>query len=486
MATVKPRSLPLLCGVFATFLLLACGESNDSLIATEVIASGALRDTLRIEGELRAADTTVLNVPGKGFEARRLEYIVLDGSRVEKDQLVARFSAEQAENELSKQERQLVRNALKLANAKASAQTQAAQIITERNAIEGELSLSERYAELDQSASWVSKHELLDKLQDLGLLQNKRSTANWRIEHQREQASANDAVTLAERQTVQTLLDRNRNTLRELELFAPHAGVFRLNRNWDGSKIQLGGSAWAGDDFASLPNLENLIAFFKLPQVEASGLAVGQVVELRLLGTGKTFSGKLSKVGASASVISRESPVKYVDLEASFDARYTGEFKLTPGMGVEAVVIRVDANDVLTVPNTALQLLDASDASSQPNPDQGSQVKDQLDATAIATAAALKASTTAAARESANAPITARETRTLSERRAKVWMIDGSERTVVLGAGGNARSVVVTGLKAGEVIQVLRPSTAESEQKPNQAQGTRTAGVNAGPKTGQP
>jgi HlyD family secretion protein len=448
-----------IASLLATALLAACSESEDSLQATEVMQVGALRDTLRIEGELRAAETTVLNVPGKGFEARNLEFMVLDGSRVEKDQLVARFSAEQAEHELSKQERQLLRNAFKLANAKASAQTQAAQIITERNAIDGELSLSERYAELDQSASWVSQHELLDKLQDLGLLQNKRSTANWRIDHQREQASANDAVTLAERQTVQTMLDRNRDTLKALELFAPHAGVFRLNRNWDGSKIQIGGSAWAGNDFASLPNLENLIAFFKLPQVEASGLAVGQTVELRLLGTGKTFTATLSKVGASASVISRESPVKYVDLEASFDAKHTGEFKLTPGMGVEGVVVRVDAADVLTVPNTAVQLaVDANAAAPQAKP-QMIQMQGAVDPAALA---AIMASAGKGARiEPAKQPP---EPAKPIERKASVWMSDGSVRSVVLGAGGNARSVVLSGLKAGEVIRVLRPADDKADQ----------------------
>jgi HlyD family secretion protein len=456
LSLAGPRSLLRFSSVMLIVALLSACGSDDEIAAppTETLKAQAFVDVLYAQGELKSAETTPLNVPGANFEQRQLVFMVTDGTRVEKDQLIARFQADASQKDLSQQELELARNTLRLASERAQANTNAAQIQTERSDILGQLGLSERYAELDPNSTWVSKNELLDKLQDLGLLQNKRGTADWRIDHQKKRAEAGSEVTLAQRESVQALVNRNRQSLQDLELRAPHAGVFRLNTNWDGSKIAVGASAWAGDDFASLPDLNKLVARFSVPQNESSGLQVGQRVEIRLAGTGALIKGQVSRVGASASVRSRESPVKYLEFDASFDLAATQQWQLAPGMAISGTVYRVEATDVLSVPNTALKLAPlaieaAANVANAPRTIvMGAGGKPDRAAIQAMRAARAQAGTEPAKPEVA------------IERDAVVWMADGSERKIKVGAQGNARSIVLSGLQNGDAIRILRPEAS--------------------------
>jgi HlyD family secretion protein len=463
--------------LFVGYLLAACNSDPDlSAPVIEVLTRTDFIDRLEANGELKSAQNTALNVPGASFEQRQLEFMIPDGSRVQKGEVIARFKSDSTRKELSQQEIELIRNALRLVGEKAQANTAAAQILTEQAAIQGDLELSERYADLDASASWVSKNELLDKLQDLGLLKNKQSTASWRVEHQKRRESAGSEVTLAQRDSVQAIVDRSRNSLAALELRAPHDGVFRLNTNWDGSKLQVGGSTWAGDDFANLPDLTSLVARFSIPQTEASGLQIDQRVDVRLAGTGDVISGKISRLGASASVRSRESPVKYLEFDASFAADEIARLQLTPGMAVRGVIYRIETKLALTVPNTALRI-EAKESEEANNVSAPAEMRGQRGSGMGRPMAqgergpgerglGERGRSAPGAPEMPPSPAKPAEPKT-----AMVQLADGSERTIQIGAQGSARSVVLSGLKEGESIRVL---PAENDAPIDVAAGSKS------------
>jgi HlyD family secretion protein len=453
------NQLMLLTLICIAAMLPACnGDADPNAPVLETLTRTDFVDRLEAYGELKSAQNTPLNVPGTGFEQRQLEFMISDGARVQKGEIIARFKSDSTRKELSQQEIELMRNALRLASEKAGANTAAAQILTEQAAIQGDLELSERYANLDASASVVSKNELLDKLQDLGLLKDKRATLSWRVEHQKRRESAGSEVTLAQRNGVQAIVDRSRESLAALELRAPHDGVFRLNTSWDGSKIQVGGSTWAGDDFANLPDLTSLVARFSIPQTEASGLQIDQRVDIKLVGTGEVISGKVSRLGASASVRSRESPVKYLDFDARFDTHEITKLQLTPGMAVRGVIYRIDAKQALTVPNTALRI----------------DVKEAAAGIAAATPPTMPSGIIQGnprGLRGTSDPIE-QPPKPIAPKAARVLLGDGSERKVMIGAQGSARSVVLTGLNEGETIRVLRPE-ADVDSKSSVPDGAK-------------
>jgi HlyD family secretion protein len=431
--------------------LVACAGEQQSTTPLETTRASAFVETLSAPGELRSAEVTPLNVPGGNFEQRTVSFIVDDGARVKKDQLIARFEAVDASKNLSQQELELMRNALKLASEKAQASVAASAVQTDRADVIAELSLSERYADIEKDASYISKNELLDKLQDLGLLRVRQSTADWRIGHQAKRSDATQAVTVAQRSTVQANVDRYRQSLSELELRAPHAGVFRLNTNWDGSKLTIGGSAWAGDDFASLPDLDKLLARLSLPQGAAEGLQAGQRAEVRLAGTGQVLPGKVVRVGASASVRSRDNPVKYVEFDVALDANVIAGLRLTPGQAVSATVFLVEKSSVMTVPNTALELEPIASAA---QPKIAEQASNPINAGAKLDPKLIRQARTEQTAQVASAP--------LQERKGFVFSENGEKIPITIATLGRARSEVTQGLAEGVRIRVLAPSLQTS------------------------
>ena len=453
----------------ALLALSACsGDSDEIGVPLETVKLAPFVETLRAKGELRSAEETSLNVPGSSFESRELVFMVEDGARVEKDQVLARFEASGARKNLSQQELELVRNALKLASTRAQSDVNTAMTQTERAQILGDLALSERYAELDPGASWVSKNELLDKLQDLGLLSFKEETAEWKIGHQKRKYSADEALSLAQREGVQTSLDRSRESLTALELRAPHAGVFRLNQNWDGSKIQVGGNAWAGDDFATLPNLDRLLARFSLAQSAADGLRMGQRVDVRLSGTGRVIRGTVTRVGSSASVRRRNNPVKFIE----FDVAIESDASMTPGQAVAATVYLVDKAKVITVPNTAL-VLDPEEQSetvktempsgreggSREGRTPGQGERRRSESGSAPTAGQGRGRPEGQGRRTEGQAADAQLNDTPQPRSGRVFDASGKPIRVLIAQLGSARSEVIKGLEENTEIRVLAPES---------------------------
>jgi len=335
--------------------LIGC-ESASQNHALLTVANRDWQETVLARGEIVSAKVTPLNVPGQGFELRQVLSLINDGSRVQKGDLIARFDAPSVQKELSTLELDLLRNTLLSAAQRNQKRMTEVQLDTEIADVESQLSLSERYA-LSQAGAEVigiSKNELLDKLQDLGYLKDRRGTLEWREGQLITRARADASVIGAQRLTIADSVGSKRASLAQLEVHAPHAGVLRLTSNWDGSKLQTGGSTWAGDDFANLPDLSELVARFSVPQASSENLKAGMRAVLQLAGSGTLINATVTRVGASASVKNRESPVKYVEFDVAIPNVKTTELALTPGQAMAVTVYTVDRKNVLAVANLSV------------------------------------------------------------------------------------------------------------------------------------
>jgi len=340
----------------ALLLLLAltgCGASSNEQ-ALLIVTSRDWQETLLARGEVVSANVTAMSVPGQGFQQRQVLSLIGDGSRVNKGDLIAQFEARSVSKELSTLELELLRNALQSANQRGAAMLSQINLKTEVADVEGQMRLSERYANADLQS--ISRNDLLDKLQDLGYLSNRRSLLDWRQSKQGERAQADASVIDAQRASLASTVDQRQASLAALELRAPHDGVLRLSSSWDGSKPQVGGTVWAGSAFANLPDLSALIARFSVPQTQAQDVKPGQRAELRVAGTGDLIQSEVLRVSASASVRNRESPVKYLEFDVALAADSLGKLKLSPGQAMTVTVYLRDRKNVLVVPNAALDL----------------------------------------------------------------------------------------------------------------------------------
>jgi multidrug efflux pump subunit AcrA (membrane-fusion protein) len=352
---MTPTRIPVAAALAASLAvsLASCGAASSSTSgASETLAARPWSETLEVDGEIKAAANTPLSVPGSSWSSRVLVDMVADGSSVQKGQVVARFDAPQARMELSQAEFELLRKTLAEAGSSDNAAVERSVLAGDRAKVEDDLGLSQRYAKVDLSV--FSRNVILDALADVGFLSSKRGYLDWKGGQAQARTAAQDAVLRSQRDSVQQTAGQKRKSLETLELVAPHDGVFLLAARWDGAKAEIGSSQWAGQEFGSLPDLEQLVAHFSVAEGQAYGLKPGLPVRVRLAGTGTELELKVSKVGNSASTLSAESPVKYSDFDATIARELARRLGLKPGQALHGTVQLVTRPAALTVPNIAL------------------------------------------------------------------------------------------------------------------------------------
>lgn len=349
----KPAAALAASLTLAATLLAGCdGASSTAAGASETLAARAWSETLDVDGEIKAAASTPLAVPGSGWSSRVLVEMVPDGSNVTKGQTLARFDAPQARSELSQADVELLRKTLAEEANRRTAAVEGGVLAGDRAKVEDDLGLSRRYANVDLSI--FPRNTILDTLADVGFLSKKRTYLDWKGGQAQARTAAQDAVLHSQRDSVMQNAAQQRQSLEALELVAPHDGVFLLAARWDGSKAQVGVNQMAGEPFGTLPDLDQLVAHFSVAEGQAYGLRPGLPVRVRLAGTGTELDLTVTRVGSSASTISPESPVKYSDFDAAIATDQAHKLGLKPGQALHGTVRLVGKPSALTVPNIAL------------------------------------------------------------------------------------------------------------------------------------
>lgn len=343
----------LFAALIALANLTACSnESSSDAVPVEVVEARSWQEEIYADGEIKAAASTQLNVPGTGWDQRTLVSMVANGSMVEKGQTIAVFDAAQSRVKLSQAETDLLRKELMEIGIQSNAELGRAELSSDSAKVTGDLNLSKRYANADLQI--FAQNKILDTLVDIGFLNHKQDYLKWKNNQIGARSNADHAVVQSQKESVTLTIEQQRKSLSALELRAPHEGVFLLKPRWNGSLPQVGSKMWAGEEFGSLPDLEQQVAKFSIAEGAAFGLKEGQAIKVRLSGTGTELDLKVTKVGKTASTKSRESPVKYSDFEASIGQDLVRKFVLKPGQAITGRVTLLNSNKVLTVPNIAL------------------------------------------------------------------------------------------------------------------------------------
>jgi HlyD family secretion protein len=337
----------------AVLMLAGCGAAPLADVPVERLARGPVELVVEAEGQLKSVKATPLLVPGTQWARRQVVWMKADGSRVEKDEVVARFSAAQGELELSKALLDLQRNALARAAKQDELGTLQGRVDVDLAQVGSELAIAQRYAgaELEMFA----RNQILDAIQDEAFLGEKRGVLHWKRDQAGSRGAAELAVLDSQRATYDLNADRRREDLAALELRAPNAGVLVLAADWSGEKPKVGSGLWAGNEFASLPDTATLEVELALPQLEAQGAVVGVEVELHPVGRPEqAVASTLSWVAGAAAVRNRQSPVKYLLMKAPVPAEAALRHAWVPGQAFVARIFVRRAEQGLSVPNVAV------------------------------------------------------------------------------------------------------------------------------------
>ncbi|WP_324896331.1 hypothetical protein [Dyella sp.] len=333
--------------------LAGCADPAPDAAVLETVHAAPLEFSVQGEGELRAAKSTALLVPGPMWTPRQITWMLPDGSPVAKGALVARFSAEQSKQDLAQARIDLERNLLARLGKQAELDDSRGKLGVDLTQVAGQLAIAQRYANAGPEA--MARNDILDAVQDAHYLGVRQGILQWREQQSSQRGNAELAVLDAQHATFDTVAKQKKADLDALELHAPHDGVLVLEKSWSGEVAHTGGSLYAGSPFGSLPDLAALEVQLAVPQIETQGIRVGDRVELHPWGApDQRVTTTLSWVAAAAQSRSRQNPVKYLMMKAAVPADVARRYGWTPGQHFVGKIVLLKLARGLSVPNVAL------------------------------------------------------------------------------------------------------------------------------------
>lgn len=339
--------------VFAALALCSCGEDAPQPVL-ETISATDLAITVEATGELKSSKSTPLVVPGKNWSSRRLTWMAPEGSLVKKGEVIARFSAEEGEQQLAQAQIDLQRNALARAAKQGELDSGRGRVDVDLAKVGTDLGIARRYADADLST--LARNDVLDAVQDARFLGAKQNTLQWKRGQFGVRGGAELAVLDAQRATYAINAKTRQDDVNALELRAPHDGVLLLSENWSGEKPSVGGNLRAGNDFGSLPDASAMEAELAVPQLEAQGLRAGMTVMLHPVGRPEQkIASKLSWVASAAKPRSRRDPVQMLSMKAVIPVDAIRDYALVPGQAMQATIVMLRAKQALSVANIAVE-----------------------------------------------------------------------------------------------------------------------------------
>jgi hypothetical protein len=134
---------------------------------------------------------------------------------------------------------------------------------------------------------------------------------------------------------------------------APISGTLLYVVDWQGNKKKIGDNAWRAEKVVEVVSLEDMKADGDVDEMNASKVASGQRVSLRLEANSEIeLSGVVAEIEEAVQRRSAEDPRKVVKLEITLDDQ--DKVELRPGMRFRGTVETERVSDVLVAPLVAV------------------------------------------------------------------------------------------------------------------------------------
>ena len=302
-------------------------------------------------GELEAAKSTNISMPSSVFETLVIEWLAEENTYVKKGEAVVRFDAIKFKHLSGQEQFQIDKSIIGYRTKQKILNNEQGEIKSEKKLVVEELDIADHYSIDDLQV--YSRNEIIDAMRNKKYLEAKWDYTNWReISHDEKSQSELELLRLIQGQHT-AKFDMYNSTLKQLEIKAPHDGLFVLNKNWRGEKSRVGDAVWPGSKIAKLPDLTKLQAKIYVLESEAAGLKLGQRVDLTLDAyPEQKFNGEIAQIDSIAKPRENDSPVKYFEVIVSIDVNNKDYWR--PGNQLQATIIVAELKQVISIPSQSL------------------------------------------------------------------------------------------------------------------------------------
>lgn len=335
----------------AILLMTACSDpSSDGVLTIDVNRSDFKVD-IPATGELEASNSTTVNVPMGLRGPQSLAWIMDNFSSVKAGDVVARMDGTRESFRLEMEELDYDRLGLDSQIQSQKDKTIDKTLNTDTKLTAEEQELADRFFSEDERV--YTKIDIIDQMRNQDYLEAKMDFYGWGLDQHGSQAAAEQELIKLKQQGHKAKINRYSSNLKQMEIVAPHDGLFVAQPGWNGALPVAGDMMWSGMAIGLLPDTSKMQAKLYVLESEALGLAVGKPVTLYLDAYPElALTGELIQLDALAKAKEQDSPVNYFQITVSLDKTMVDIMQ--PGRQVNAMVHALDLHDVITVPNQAL------------------------------------------------------------------------------------------------------------------------------------
>ncbi|WP_205632940.1 efflux RND transporter periplasmic adaptor subunit [Enhygromyxa salina] len=327
------------------------GLGADAKVPTvEVSRQASFTRRVTAEGYLEAVEATPVTAPVDSEMAMKIAWIAEDGASIEAGEVVVRFDPEEMQRQLQDSQGDLASALLSMQKERDAGRSAGSK--RDQSAAQAQREIEAATAFEPEDNGVLSRNELLDSQIDIELAEakSKHAHAVKRV----ERSVSNSRVELLEisRRQAQNEVQRAQEALAHLEVEAPHAGIWVLERDWQGQTRGLGDTVWPGQKLAELPLVANMQAALFVLEADAGDLEPGLKAELVIEAhPDTTYKATVARVDALAQPRHAEVPVQYFGVTLEFEATDAQTMKV--GQRVRATIF-IEQQDVLVVPRQAV------------------------------------------------------------------------------------------------------------------------------------
>jgi len=302
------------------------------------------------DGVLEAVEATVLSPPPAVHGPLRIGWLAEDGSRVHEGDVVVRFDPTDLEKQLAEGENLQATTDARIEQKKVREEGAVRNLDRDAEMAEMDLDYSREFQSKD--ARIFSRIEIIESEIDEQLATERKENAEA-VRSIREDLSGVELDLLRiERKKADLQVQQASNDLHEMEVTAPHDGIFVLTERW-GRVPEVGQVIWGGYPIAEIPKLDAMEAKVFVLEADAGGLEAGVPAKLTLdAHPGQVYDAVVKQVDALAQPRSRHVPVQYFGVTLELD--HTDPEVMKPGQRVQATLILSEHADAIAVPRQAV------------------------------------------------------------------------------------------------------------------------------------
>lgn len=329
-------------------LLSACGSGTNEMTSTYRVQKADFVDAVSVDGYAEPVRSITVSCP-MGIDGTVL-WIINDGDLVEAGDEICVLEDNNLASEYEESMIALENAEANINKVRANHQMQIAILEAQQQTNNAE-SLIASLDSLQLKYSSVNQRKIRELELQRSAIDKARFEKKFRATRQIQQSEIRGLEMQMQRERMR--VETSRQRLDALSIKAPQAGMIVIGRSpFSGKKIAPGDNIWQGRPICTMPEITEMKVLIMASEGNYKRIQLGDTVEYSFDAMqGMAAFGKIIKKAPVGQPVSRDSKVKFFEIEASVDS-----FSQIPDPGFSATcrIILKRVKDTLLVPQIAI------------------------------------------------------------------------------------------------------------------------------------